>query len=59
MKTEAKKNKSRYSQEFKDSMVKLVAESDEPISKIATDVGINKKSLYGWVMKKIIPNSVR
>lgn len=52
MKTEEKKNKSRYSQEFKDSIVKLVAESNEPMSKIATDVGINKKTLYGWVMKE-------
>ena len=52
MKTEENKNKSRYSQEFKDSIVKLVAESNEPMSKIATDVGINKKTLYGWVMKE-------
>ena len=33
MKTEENKNKSRYTQEFKDSMVKLVAESHEPMSK--------------------------
>ena len=52
MKTEENKNKSRYTQEFKDSIVKLVAESNEPMSKIATDVGINKKTLYGWVMKE-------
>ena len=52
MKTEENKNKNRYTQEFKDSMVKLVTESHEPISKIATDVGINKKTLYGWVMKE-------
>ena len=52
MKTEENKNKSRYTQEFKDSIVKLVTESHEPMSKIATDVGINKKTLYGWVMKE-------
>ena len=52
MKTEENKNKNRYTQEFKDSMVKLVAESNEPMSKIATDVGINKKTLYGWIMKE-------
>ena len=52
MKTEENKNKSRYTQEFKDSMVKLVTESPEPISKIAADVGINKKTLYGWVIKE-------
>ena len=52
MKTEENKNKSRYTQEFKDSMVKLVAESHEPMSKIAADIGINKKTLYGWIMKE-------
>ena len=52
MKTETNKNKSRYTEEFKDAMVKLVAESNEPMSKIALDVGINKKTLYGWVKKE-------
>jgi transposase len=52
MKTEGKKNKSRYTKEFKDSVLKLVAESNEPMTKIADDVGINKKTLYGWAMKE-------
>ncbi len=37
MKTKENKTKSRYTKEFQYSMVKLVAESHEPISKIATD----------------------
>ena len=60
MKTEENKNKSSYTQEFKDSMVKLVTESREPISKIAADVGINKKNFI-WLgnKRKIFTNSTR
>ena len=52
MKTEDNKTKSRYTKEFKDSILKLAAESKEPLAKIASDVGVHPKTLYGWVNKE-------
>lgn len=52
MKTEENKTKSRYTKEFKDSILKLAEESKEPLVKIANDVGVHPKTLYGWVSKE-------
>lgn len=40
-----------YPVEFKKSSAKLAAESEKPISQIAKELGINKTTLYGWVVK--------
>lgn len=52
MKTEENKTKSRYTKEFKESILKLASESKEPLTKIANDVGIHPKTLYGWANKE-------
>ena len=39
----------RYSQEFKDSSIQLVINSDESIKKIAEDLDVHNKTLYAWV----------
>jgi len=44
MKSEENKNKSRYTKEFKDSILKLAGESKEPLVKIANDVGVHPKT---------------
>ncbi len=45
-----------YSEEFKTESVKLALESDEPISKLAKNLGIHYKTLYAWV-KKTMPET--
>lgn len=40
-----------YSEEFKRSSAKLAAESEQPISQTAKNLGINATTLYGWVDK--------
>ena len=42
------KNKT-YTQEFKDSTIQLVINSDKTTSAIAKDLDINSKTLYSWV----------
>ena len=44
-----------YTTEFKESSAKLAANSDQPISKTARDLGISVTTLIGWV-KKYFPN---
>ena len=39
----------KYTQEFKDSTVQLVKNSDETVVQIAKDLGINIKTLYNWM----------
>ena len=39
----------RFSPEFKAEAVRVVAATDEPIAKIARDLGVNKASLHAWV----------
>lgn len=41
--------KSKYSKEFKDSTVELILNNNERVVKVATDLGINEKTLYHWV----------
>jgi transposase len=39
----------KYTQEFKDSAVQLVLNSEEPVRQIAKDLEISEKTLYGWI----------
>jgi len=39
----------RYTQEFKDSTIQLVLNSNESTIKIAKDLDIHEKTLYAWV----------
>ena len=39
----------RFSPEFKAEAVRLVTATDEPLSKIARDLGVNRASLQAWV----------
>ena len=39
----------RYSQEFKDSTIQLVLNSNESTKKIAEELGVHEKTLYAWV----------
>ena len=47
----AKQNTKKYPVEFKQSSARLAAESNQPISQTAKDLGIKKTTLYGWVNK--------
>lgn len=39
----------RYTQEFKDSTIQMVLNSNESTIKIAEDLDVHEKTLYGWV----------
>ena len=39
----------RYTQEFKESTIQLVLNSNESTKKIAEDLDVNEKTLYAWV----------
>ena len=39
----------RFSPEFKAEAVRLVTATDEPVSKIARDLGVTRASLQAWV----------
>jgi len=39
----------KYTQEFKDSAIQLALTSGESIRKIAKDLEIHEKTLYGWL----------
>lgn len=45
------KKQNHYTGEFKESAVKLAVESDQPISKTAEELGINKNTLHTWISK--------
>lgn len=42
------KNRSNYSQEFKDQAVKLSYESGKMVAEIAHDLGVAQSALYEW-----------
>lgn len=53
-------NKSKYTQEFKDSAVNLCLEnSDRSISSIAKDLGVNKGTLSVWVREYKNLNNIK
>ena len=41
----------RYTQEFKDSAIQLALNSEKSVLKIALDLGVHEKTLYGWLHK--------
>ena len=45
------KKLNHYTAEFKESAVKLAIESDQPISRIADELGVNKNTLHTWISK--------
>ncbi len=45
------KKPNTYSSEFKESSVKLVLESDQPIVQTAKELGINVNTLHTWIGK--------
>ncbi len=40
-----------YTSEFRESAVKLAIESDQPVSKTADELGVNKNTLHTWISK--------
>jgi transposase len=49
---------STYSQEFKDSAIKLATDSDQPYSQTAKELGIKPNTLYNWLStKRLTPTS--
>ena len=40
---------SKYTQEFKDSTVQLIMNSDESVIKISKDLDLNHKTVYNWI----------
>lgn len=39
----------RYTQEFKDSTIQLILNSDKSVPQIAKDLDVNDKTLYAWM----------
>ena len=56
--SEQKKQK-HYPAEFRKSAVKLAIESDQPISKTADELGVNKNTLHTWISKYHRPQQQR
>ena len=52
----SKRHVKKYPLEFKQSSARLAAESKQPISTTAKELGINKVTLHGWV-KHYYPSS--
>jgi len=46
-----KKNGTRYDEEFKGELIRLVKEEGRSIPKIAKDFGVNPQTLRNWVKK--------
>jgi transposase len=47
----SQKKPQHYTSEFKESAVKLAIESDQPVSKTAEELGVNKNTLHTWIGK--------
>jgi transposase len=45
------KKQSHYTAEYIESAVKLAIESDQPVSKTAEELGVNKNTLHTWISK--------
>lgn len=43
------KKPNSYTEEFKASAVKLAIESDQPVTKTAEELGVNKNTLHTWI----------
>jgi len=46
-----KRKVTSYSLEFKQSSAKLAAESDQPISTTARELGVHEATLHGWIRR--------
>ena len=46
-----KRRVTNYTEEFKQSSARLAAGANEPISKIANELGVHVTTLHGWVKK--------
>jgi transposase len=44
-----RRQRHRYSPEFKAEALRLLAETDEPVKKIARDLGVASKTLHEWM----------
>ena len=53
------KKQNHYTVEFKESAVKLAIESDQPVSKTAEELGVNKNTLHTWISKYHRPQKQR
>ncbi len=47
-----------YTQEFKESAVKLANETRQSVAQTARELGITKTTLYSWVNKYSKPNGI-
>jgi transposase len=45
----ARRSRRRFSEEFKAEAIRLVQQSDEPLAKIAKDLGVHPRSLRDWL----------
>jgi len=52
----SKRKVTTYTLEFKQSSAKLAAESDQPVTHTARELGINSTTLHGWV-KQYYPSN--
>jgi len=48
----------RYTQEFKDSTIQLVLNSNDSTLKIAEELGVHEKTLYAWVRAYKVANNI-
>jgi len=49
---------SKYTQEFRDSTVQLVMNSDKSVLQIGKDLDVNPKTIYNWVRQYKIANNI-
>ena len=47
----SKKKPNHYTAEFRESTVKLALESDQPVSTVAEELGVNPNTLHTWISK--------
>lgn len=51
MTEQAKKRKSKYTDEFRADAVRLVLDEDLPVAQVARDLGMPPNTLHSWVRK--------
>ena len=49
---------SKYTQEFKDEVIKLALSGEKSVSEVARDLDINSKTLYNWIRQYKIKNNI-
>jgi len=47
----SQKKSDSYTAEFKEVAVRLVVESDQPVTQIARELGVNVNTLHTWISK--------